>query len=131
MEAISSLYPIFKHLHMLLIAISVLFFIVRFGLHMSHSPLMAKRTLKIAPRVIDTLLLLSGMALCLLIQQYPIEDPWLTEKVLALVAYILLGIMAFRTDRNRLFQTFAFLGALGWVVFAAKLAIFKQAVLIG
>ena len=80
---------------------------------------------------VDTFLLLSGVLLCFLIKQYPLEDPWLTEKICAVAAYILLGMMAMRSDRGKLLRIFAFIGALGWVVYAAKLAHFKQAVLIG
>ena len=131
METAQSLYPAIKHSHMLLISLSVIFFVIRFGLHMYKSPLMEKKFFKIAPHVIDTFLLLSGVWLCVLIRQYPFVDPWLTEKILAVFAYILLAYMAIKSDRNRLFKTFAFIGAIGWVIYAAKLAIFKQAVLMG
>jgi uncharacterized membrane protein SirB2 len=79
--------------------------------------------------VIDTFLLLSGLALCFIIQQFPFVDPWLTEKIIAVAAYIALGIMAFKADRSKLFRFFAFIGAIGWVVFAAKIAVFKQVAL--
>ena len=66
-----------------------------------------------------------------MIKQYPFVDPWMTEKIGAVVAYILLGVMALKSNRNLIFRIFAFLGALGWVVYAAKLAHFKQAVILG
>ncbi|ABE54210.1 Invasion gene expression up-regulator, SirB [Shewanella denitrificans OS217] len=120
-----------KHLHLTLVATSVIFFIVRFVLQLRQSSIMDKKFVKVAPHVIDTFLLLSGLALCFIIQQFPFVDPWLTEKIIAVGAYILLGYMALRTDRNKLFKVFAFIGALGWVVFAAKMAVFKQVALIG
>jgi uncharacterized membrane protein SirB2 len=120
-----------KHLHLTLVATSVIFFIVRFVLQLRQSSIMDKKFVKVAPHVIDTFLLLSGLALCFIIQQYPFVDPWLTEKIIAVAAYILLGYMALRTDRNKLFKVFAFIGALGWIVFAAKMAVFKQVALIG
>ena len=55
----------------------------------------------------------------------------MTEKIGAVVAYILLATIALKANRNKLFKVFAALGALGWVVYAAKLAVFKQAVLLG
>lgn len=126
-----TLYFAVKHLHLTLVAVSVLFFVVRFVLHMRQSSIMDKKFIKIAPHVIDTLLLLSGLSLCFIIQQFPFVDPWLTEKIIAVAAYILLGVMAMRTDRNKLFKFFAFIGAIGWVVFAAKVAVFKQVALMG
>ncbi|MCE9686300.1 SirB2 family protein [Shewanella sp. AS16] len=131
MDTFYSLYPAARHLHFTLIATSVLFFIVRFVLHLRESPIMDKKIIKVAPHVIDTFLLLSGLLLCFMIQQYPFVDPWLTEKIGAVVAYIILGAIALKAKRNKLFKTFACLGALGWLVYAAKLAHFKQAVFLG
>jgi uncharacterized membrane protein SirB2 len=124
-----TLYFAVKHLHLTLVAVSVLFFVVRFVLHMRASSIMDKKFIKIAPHVIDTFLLLSGLALCFIIQQFPFVEPWLTEKIIAVAAYIALGIMAFKADRSKLFKFFAFIGAIGWVVFAAKIAVFKQVAL--
>ncbi|QLE86443.1 MULTISPECIES: SirB2 family protein [Shewanella] len=126
-----SLYPAIKHLHLTLIAISVVFFIVRFALHIRQSSMMDKKFFKVAPHVVDTFLLLSGLTLCFFIKQYPFADPWLTEKLGAVVAYIFLGAIALKANRNRLFKTFAALGAVAWIVYAAKIAMFKQAILLG
>ncbi|AZQ11445.1 MULTISPECIES: SirB2 family protein [Shewanella] len=130
METINSLYPFVKHLHLTLIAVSVLFFVVRFVLKLKESALLEKKLLKIAPHIIDTFLLLSGLSLCFLIKQYPFVDPWLTEKILAVVAYILLAFMAMKSNRNKFFRFFAFLGAIAWVVYAAKMAVIKQAIML-
>ncbi|MGI2169188.1 SirB2 family protein [Shewanella sp. MF05960] len=131
METFYSLYPAVKHSHMLLVALSVIFFIARFVLHLRQSPIMEKKFVKVAPHVIDTFLLLSGFTLCFMIKQYPFVDPWMTEKIICVVAYIALGIMALKSNRNKLFKFFAFIGAIGWVVLAAKLAHFKQVVFVG
>ncbi|AZG74428.1 SirB2 family protein [Shewanella livingstonensis] len=131
METFYSLYPAVKHTHMMLVAMSVIFFIVRFVLHLRQSPIMEKKFVKVAPHVIDTFLLLSGFTLCFMIKQYPFVDPWMTEKITCVVAYIALGVMALKSNRNKLFKFFAFIGAIGWVVLAAKLAYFKQVVLMG
>ncbi|QSX29165.1 SirB2 family protein [Shewanella cyperi] len=130
METFYSMYPAVKHLHLTLIGVSVLFFMVRFVMKMRESALLERKLFKVAPHVIDTFLLLSGLTLCLLIKQYPFVDTWLTEKIMAVVAYILLAIMAMKSNRGKLFRSFAFLGALAWVVYAAKMAHFKQAILL-
>ncbi|GAA0784852.1 MULTISPECIES: SirB2 family protein [Pseudomonadati] len=131
METFYSLYPAVKHTHLMFIALSVAFFILRFVLHIRQSPLMDRKFLKVAPHVIDTFLLVSGFTLCFMIKQYPFVDPWMTEKIICVVAYIVLGIMALKSNRNKLFKFFAFIGAIGWLVLAAKLAHFKQVVLMG
>lgn len=131
METFYSLYPAVKHLHFTFIALSVLLLTVRFVLHLRQSALMEKQLLKITPHVIDTFLLLSGLTLCFMIQQFPFVDPWMTEKIGAVVAYIILGAIAIKANRNKLFKVFSYLGAIGWLVYAAKVAHFKQAVLLG
>ncbi|NKF49601.1 SirB2 family protein [Shewanella sp. WXL01] len=131
METFYSLYPAVKHTHMLFLALSIALFVLRFGLHLRQSPLMEKKLLKVGPHVIDTFLLVSGFTLCFMIKQYPFVDAWMTEKIICVVAYIVLGIMALKSNRNKLFKFFAFIGAIGWLVLAAKLAHFKQVVLMG
>ncbi len=126
----TSLYPAVKHLHLMLIALSVVFFTVRFILHLRDSEMLEKKFLKIAPHVIDTFLLLSGVALCFIINQFPLENAWLTEKLGAVVAYIVLGIIAMKINRNKLFKVFAYIGAISWLVYAARMAVFKQPIMI-
>ncbi|MCG9697396.1 SirB2 family protein [Shewanella sp. Isolate11] len=126
-----SLYPAIKHIHMTFIALSVLFFIVRFALHLKQSPIMDKKIVKVAPHIIDTLLLLSGLTLCFIIKQYPFQDAWLTEKIGAVVAYIFLATIALKANRPKLFKVFAALGALAWIVYAGKIAMVKQAIIMG
>ncbi|MCL1078350.1 invasion protein [Parashewanella spongiae] len=130
METLNSLYPAVKHLHLTLIGLSVIFFTIRFVLHLRQSPILSKKFIKIAPHVIDTFLLLSGLTLCFIIQQFPFEAPWLTEKLGAVVAYILLAMISMKANRGKLFKCFAYLGAISWLVYAAKLAMFKQAIIL-
>lgn len=91
---------------------------------------MDKKFVKIAPHVIDTLLVLSGLTLCFIIKQYPFQDAWLTEKIGALLAYIFLATIALKANRNKLFKVFAALGAIAWIAYAGKVAMFKQAILL-
>jgi uncharacterized membrane protein SirB2 len=49
---------------------------------------------------IDTILLLAAITLTTIIGQYPFVNGWLTVKALLLVAYIALGLRAFRAPRR-------------------------------
>jgi uncharacterized membrane protein SirB2 len=60
----------------------------------------AQGWLRVAPHVVDTLLLLAGVSLALIIHQYPFVNSWLTAKLLALVAYIAAGHIAVRRARS-------------------------------
>ncbi len=80
------------------------------------SPLLNARLVRIAPHVVDAVLLLSAIGLALRIQQYPLVDGWLTAKVLALIAYVVVGAIGLRYGRTKRIRTIAWIGAI--VIFA-------------
>lgn len=123
------MYMAFKHIHLLLVFVSVSFLLVRFAMRLQSASLLQRKFFKIAPHVIDTFLLLSAVGLMVILQQYPFVSPWLTEKVFAVIAYILLGVMAFK-GRTLAIRWFCFIGALGWLALAIRVAITKQPVFI-
>ena len=55
---------------------------------------------RIAPHSIDTILLISAIALAIETQQSPFTHNWLTAKVLALLLYISLGYMALKAPKQ-------------------------------
>lgn len=60
-----------------------------------------QRWVKIMPHVIDTVLLASAIMLAVLIQQNPLADSWLAAKVVGLLVYIGLGMIALRFGKTR------------------------------
>lgn len=91
-----------KYVHMLCAASTSALFILR-GLWMfNESPLLQRRWTRIVPPAIDTALLLTGVYMTVQIRQYPFIDAWLTVKLLAVLVYIIFGIMAFRGRSKRL-----------------------------
>lgn len=74
------------------------------------------RVVRVAPHVIDTVFLLSGIALIVILQLPVLQQPWLLAKFAALLAYIVLGAIALRHGRSRRSRILAFVSAL--VVFA-------------
>lgn len=112
--------------HQLLALISILGFILR-GIGMAGgSTLLAKRWVRITPHLIDTALLATGIALLLRVLELPGAPPawsWLGPKLVALLAYIGLGMLALRPGRSRSFRVAAFFAALsmfGYIVGVAK-----------
>lgn len=124
------MYMALKHTHLLLVALSLSLLVLRFILSLKRSALLQRKFLKIAPHVVDTLLLLSAVGLMITINQYPFVTPWLTEKFIGILAYIALGVMALK-GRTLALRVFAFVGALGWLVLVVKVAITKTPVLFG
>ncbi len=121
------MYMAYKHFHLLMVVLSVSFLLVRFAMSLKPAAVLQTKFFKIAPHVIDTLLLLSAVMLMLTLQQDPFVNPWLTEKFLAVLAYIALGVMAFK-GRTAPIRWICFLGALGWLGLVLRVAITKQPV---
>ncbi|MDH2917160.1 MAG: SirB2 family protein [Gallionella sp.] len=94
-----------KAIHITCVALSYSLFLLRGIWLMRHSPIMRQRWLKIAPHSIDTILLTSAILLAWQLGYTPFNSPWLAAKILALLLYIGLGMLAFRfakTDSMRL-----------------------------
>jgi uncharacterized membrane protein SirB2 len=115
-------YLIAKSLHVGCAALSISGFTARGALMLVDSRLLQNRFVRVAPHVVDTALLLSAIWLAWALGQVPFVQGWITAKVLALVAYILLGSVALRRGRTRTVRAAAFVAALvtaGYIVSVA------------
>ncbi|HYM41469.1 MAG TPA: SirB2 family protein [Steroidobacteraceae bacterium] len=101
------------HLHVACVALSGTLFSARGLLRIADSSLANHRILRLASYAIDTTLLAAALLLTAIVHQYPFVNGWLTVKVLLLVVYIFLGVIALKRARTRLGRTLALLGALG------------------
>ena len=109
----------------LLILLSV-FFIIRGVWMIKESGLLKNKWVRILAASIDTLLLGSAIVQAINISQYPFIDNWLTAKVLALVAYIALGMIAFTYGQNKEIRITAWLGALLCFAYIASVALTRN-----
>ncbi len=105
-----------KHVHVACAALSIAGFVLRGALMMRDSALLQAKFARIAPHVVDTLLLASAILLSWQSAQYPFAQGWLTAKLAALVAYIVLGTAALKRGRTKRVRIVAF--ALAVLVFA-------------
>lgn len=115
-----------KHLHQWLVVVSALAFVARSAGHLGGAAWVRGRLARVAPHVIDTLLLASGVWLAWTLRLAPGESPWLTAKIAGLLAYIALGVMVMRGRRPALRWT-AFVAALLVLAWIASVAITKSA----
>ncbi|MFZ5558983.1 MAG: SirB2 family protein [Pseudomonadota bacterium] len=90
-----------KHLHVTTVLISYALFFVRGVWMMRGSPLLQRKWVRVLPHVNDTVLLLAGVSLAVMISQYPFVAGWLTAKVVALILYIVIGSVAIKRGRTR------------------------------
>jgi uncharacterized membrane protein SirB2 len=61
---------------------------------------------------IDSVLLTAALMLVTILHQYPFVDAWLTVKILLLVVYIVLGVLALKRGRSPAIRLVSWLGAL-------------------
>jgi len=116
------LYLALKHLHVTCVILSIAGFVLRGLLHARKSALAGRRWLRVLPHVNDTLLLAAALGMIAMLGQYPFVDAWLTAKVFGLIAYIILGALAFQSHRPagaRLAAGTAAVIVFGWIVSVA------------
>jgi uncharacterized membrane protein SirB2 len=90
-------YIILKHLHMTAAALSLIFFIVRSVWSVNGSAMLQKKFVRIAPHVIDTVLLVCGLALGFMLG---IGQSWILAKIVGVIAYIVVGTFAIKRGRT-------------------------------
>ena len=121
-----ALYLAIKSVHVGCAALSITGFAVRGGLMLADSPLLQSRFARIAPHVVDTVLLLSAIWLAWTLGQVPFVHGWLTAKVIALIAYILLGAVALRRGRTKAARATAFAAALLTAAYIVTVALTRD-----
>ncbi|MDH4274902.1 MAG: SirB2 family protein [Gammaproteobacteria bacterium] len=115
-----------KSIHVFTVILSGGLFVLRGWWQWTSSPQRDRRWVRILPHTNDTLLLVSALLLAWRIQQYPFVDTWLTAKVVALVAYIALGMIAMHYGRTRGQRALAWCTAVGVYVYIVGVAISKS-----
>ncbi|UTF60483.1 SirB2 family protein [Gilvimarinus sp. DA14] len=117
-------YMALKHTHLLLVVLSIGLFFVRFLAREAGAGFIRAKFFKIAPHIIDTCLLASGIGLILVVG-YPLWPiNWLTVKLLLVVAYILSGVVAIKASAKSTRWVAAAL-AIVWILGILHLAMSK------
>jgi len=119
-------YLTLKYAHIGFAALSIGGFLLRGYWMMTESELLSRRIVRIAPHVVDTLFLLTGVALVLQLSLPVMRSPWLLAKLAGLVAYIVLGAIALRRGRTRQVRMVAFVGALSAFAYIVGAAVSKS-----
>ncbi len=119
-----------RDLHVFFVVLTFLFFFIRGIWMIRDSALLHKRWVKILAPIIDTLLLVSAIVQAINIQQYPFTHHWLTAKILALLLYIGLGMVALTYGPTKQIRFIAWLGALCCFGYIVSVALTRNPVLI-
>lgn len=120
------MYLALKHLHVTCVVLSGLGFLLRGYWKFQAPHRLAQTWVKLAPHGVDSLLLASALLLVGMSGQYPFVLPWLTAKVLALLAYIVCGSLALKRARSRGGQWLAFVLALACYAYMVSVALTRR-----
>jgi len=121
------MFLLLKHLHVTCVVLSISGFVMRGVWMMRESPWLQKKWVRVAPHVIDTILLGSAILLTMQIRQYPFVQGWLTAKVLALIAYIVIGAVGLKYGRTKKIRIAAWLVAIAIFAYIVLVALTHQA----
>ena len=115
-----------KYIHVSCVIATLGFFFIRGIWMMTDAQVLKQRWVRITAPVIDAILLVSAIIQAINISQYPFVNDWLTAKVLALILYIWLGMIALHRGRTRKARTIAWLAALVCFAYIVSVALTRD-----
>lgn len=121
------MYSTLKMIHVGFAVLSIAGFTLRGFWMFRKSPILDAVIIRIAPHVVDTAFLISGIWLVVLLQLNVMEQNWLIAKLVALILYIVLGAIALRRGRTLQIRTAAFTAALVTYLYIVGVALHKSA----
>ena len=125
-------YATLKLLHMSAVAISFLGFAARGVGVLSNASWVRHHLTRALPHLIDTVLLLSAVGMLWVIRLSPWALPWLQAKLVGLIIYVALGVIALRpapagrAERSRTLRLIAWIGALAVFGYIVSVALTKS-----
>ncbi len=114
-----------KFFHLIFILLSISSFVGRVYLAEKQPAMLEQKWIKIGPHIINSLLLLSGFALVFQGSWWSVEHGWIIAKLIALVAYVGLGIVAIKNQGDLRWKAFA--GAMVCFIYIVIVAVTKNA----
>lgn len=116
-----------KLLHISAAMLTISGFVLR-GYWLWRRPgLLQSRAVRVVPHIIDSVFLLSGVALILILHLQLAQNGWLLTKLAALPLYIVLGAMALHRGRTPAIRRTSFVLALLTFGYIAGVALSKSA----
>ncbi|KQW36554.1 SirB2 family protein [Rhizobacter sp. Root404] len=118
-------YSTIKLIHQSAVALSLPGFFARGTASFAGAAWLQHRMAKTLPQVVDTVLLVAAVTLAWLARLNPAEVPWLLAKLIGLVMYIALGVVALKPTYGPATRALAFAGALATAAWIVSVAITK------
>jgi uncharacterized membrane protein SirB2 len=121
------MYTILKLIHLSAAILSFAVFLLRSYWMMSESEMLQRSWVRILPHIIDTVFLLAGIGLIVILHLQLMANYWLLIKFAALLVYIVLGAIALRRGRSRRTRISAFILAVLAYTYIVGVALSKSA----
>jgi uncharacterized membrane protein SirB2 len=115
-------YQVVKHIHQAAAALTLTLFLVRGVWMLTDSPRLAQRWVRIAPHINDTVLLAAALYLAYQTGWHA----WIGAKIVALFAYIGVGMVALHGGRSKSVRAVAWLAALAVFSYIVAVAMTKE-----
>jgi uncharacterized membrane protein SirB2 len=115
-------YLTLKIVHQVAVVLSISGFVARGVGSLMGAAWVRSRIAKTLPHLIDTALLLSALLMAWVLRLTPGNAPWLAAKIIGLLVYIALGMVALHPGRPLSVRALAWVGALltfAWIVSVA------------
>jgi uncharacterized membrane protein SirB2 len=115
-------YSFVKLIHETTVALSFAGFFARGCGMLAGAAWIRTRPARTLPHIVDTVLLLSALALAFELRISPLSEAWLAAKIVGLIAYVALGVVALRPRRSKIVRGIAWVAALlvfGYIVSVA------------
>lgn len=116
-------YEFLKTVHVTSAALSIAGFVLRYLLMLAGAAALRSRIARVLPHVVDTVLLASALAMAWMIGSLP---AWLVVKIVALLAYIVIGSIALKRGRTMAARAVAGLLAIAVFAFIVSVALTKS-----
>lgn len=112
------------HIHALAVLLSLTGFVIRGIWMMRDSAKLKARWVKITPHVVDTVLLLSALgAAWMLFWRHGTHPSFLTIKIVGLIGYIALGLIAMRLGKTKAVRASAWVLAIALFLYVAAVGV--------
>jgi uncharacterized membrane protein SirB2 len=120
------MYETLKLVHISAATLSICGFVLRGTWMLQDSAWLGRTGVRVVPHVVDTVFLASGIGLVWLLHLPVLRIPWLMTKLVAIVVYIGLGMLALRRGRSKTARASAFGAALLVYAYIVGVAISKS-----
>ena len=119
-----------KLIHVVCAFLSISGFVGRGTLMIRGSSLFSTRMVKVLPHINDTVLLVTAIILASQWGWSALQMPWLLTKIIALLVYIALGMLALKPGRSQTVRISAWLSAIVIFVFIVSVAVTRNPLVI-